>query len=70
MNSELSLYLARPEFSVLSAWHKELLARWVRRHRGDYPVGRALALACMRLNGRYTGLTRISEPFINWLYYY
>lgn len=65
----LAQYLARPEFSELTPWHKQLLTRYVQRYRGDYPVARPLALACMAFNKRYTE-PRISQPFINWLYYY
>lgn len=67
--NKLSLYLSRKEFRDISNWHKELLSRYVRRFRGDYPVGRTLALACLRFNSRYNQ-PRISESFINWLYYY
>ncbi len=68
--NQLTTYIDRSEFDHLTEWHKALLARYVRRFGNNMPIGRTLAIACMRFNKRYKGFDRINQKFINWLYYY
>lgn len=63
----IDCYLARSEFDCVSDKKKLVIKRYVRRFAGDLPVGRILAIVCIKMNNHNQIFNR---NFINWLYYY
>jgi hypothetical protein len=63
----IDCYLARSEFNCVSDKNKLVIKRYVRRFAGDLPVGRILAMICIKMN-KHNQI--FNQNFINWLYYY
>jgi heme oxygenase len=63
----IDCYLARSEFDCVSDKNKLVIKRYVRRFAGDLPVGRILAMICIKMNNHNQ---IFNQNFINWLYYY
>ncbi len=63
----IDCYLARSEFNCVSDKNKLVIKRYVRRFAGDIPVGRILAMICIKMN-KHNQI--FNQNFINWLYYY
>jgi hypothetical protein len=64
----LENFLSRPECCTLTEHKKQVIRRYVRK--SDYPIGRSMAAALIKLNARYNnGFQLVSDNFINYLYY-